>query len=825
MRKRYVLFLLVIAILFSSGLSAQNNLNATTTGRVSGTLVDQASREPVGFANVVLYPLSDTTKITNGAMTNEQGAFVVDNLPVGSYLARITLIGYASRRLPAIAITANNPAVNLGTIPFSVNATRLGEVQVQGERPLVSYGLDRKVINVAQDLTSIAGTATDVMKNVPSVSVDADGAISMRGSSNLRILIDGRPTGMVAADQAQVLEQIPASSIESVEIITNPSSKFDAEGEGGIINIILKKEDREGFNGLASFNIGTNNRYNTSLSGNYQYKKLNVFGSYDFRQDNRNGFGTQNRTGFNEAEAPNSYIEQAEDETDRNLNNAVKIGADYAFRPDQTFSTSVVYRNRNSTDSEVTQNRLFNSNRTLTQNFSRTTQETDKSQTFDYNLGYRKTFAKKRRELTADLIYTTSAGDENQDISSKNISPLEEELSTNQRSFTNENNNQLTAQVDYTDPIGEDGRFDAGYKSIVSQRDDDYRFENQNNLTRIWINDPNISNNFILDQQIHALYATYGNKWGKLSYQLGGRLEGTKQLGLQRANNTVAPDTSYFNFFPSVFVTHTFNDDNQVQASYSRRINRPNMWNLNPFIDVSDTLNIRQGNPYLRPEFANAFELSQIHYSDNGSINTTLFFRQTNDVIERFTVPLDSFTNLTTPINLASRQAYGLELVASRTLFRIWKINGNASAFRNILTGNYQETIIDNRNFSWSVRLNSNITFWKGIDLQVAANYRSPVLLSQGTMSAIYFAEMALKKDVLNNKGTITFRLNDIFNTQEYRFTQFGENFTSENYRKRQSRIAFLGFSYRFGNMTNQSKRNNRDRDQNNEGDDANIED
>jgi len=224
------------------------------------------------------------------------------------------------------------------------------------------------------------------------------------------------------------------------------------------------------------------------------------------------------------------------------------------------------------------------------------------------------------------------------------------------------------------------------------------------------------------------LYATYGNKWGKLSYQLGGRLEGTKQLGLQKANNTVAPDTSYLNFFPSVFLTHAFNENNQVQASYSRRINRPNIWNLNPFIDVSDSLNIRQGNPYLRPEFSNSFELSQIYYGDNGSLNTTLFFRETKDVIQRFTVPVDSFTTLTTNINLATRQAYGLELVASRTLFDIWKVNGNASAFRNILTGNYLGTAIDNRNFSWSVRLNSNITFWKGIDLQVAANYRSPVL-------------------------------------------------------------------------------------------------
>jgi len=500
MRKRFTTLLLVIASLFSSGLFAQTNVNNSASGRVSGTLIDQTSRQPVGFANVVLYPLSDTTKITNGAMTNEQGAFLVDNLPVGSYLAKITLIGYASRRLPAVTITAANPAVNLGIIPFSVNTTRLNEVQIQGERPIVSYGLDRKVINVAQDLTSIAGTATDVMKNVPSVSVDADGGISMRGSSNLRILIDGRPTGMVAADQAQILEQIPASSIESVEVITNPSSKFDAEGEGGIINIILKKEERQGFNGLASVNVGTNNRYNTSLSGNYQFKKLNIYGSYDFRQDNRNGFGNQNRTSFNEADVPNSYIDQAEDETDKGLNHSFKVGADYDFLPNQTLTLSMVYRNRNSTENEITLNRLYNGSRTLTSNFRRTTLEEDLDQNFDYYLGYRKLFSKKRRELTADVMYTTATGDESQNIASENLMPLEEISLTRQRSLTDEKNKQVTAQIDYTDPIGENGRFDAGYKSIISQRDDDYRFENLNNFNQLWINDPTISNNFVLDQ-------------------------------------------------------------------------------------------------------------------------------------------------------------------------------------------------------------------------------------------------------------------------------------------------------------------------------------
>ena len=743
-------------------------------GTVRGMLREQGNGRPVGYANVILFPLRDTTQIAGGAMT------------------------------------AENPEVQLGAIPFSISSTRLNEVQVQGERPAVSYGLDRKVINVAKDLTSIAGTATDVMKNVPSVTVDADGGISMRGSSNLRILIDGRPTGMVANDQAQVLEQIPASSIESVEIITNPSSKYDAEGEGGIINIILKKETNQGFNGLASVNAGTNNRFNTSVSGNYRYKKWNIFGGYDFRQDNRNGFGRQQRFTFLDNQP--SYLYQQEDETRTFANNAFRIGLDFSLTPRQTLSGSLQYRDRNSREEELADNQLLDADRVTTEHFTRQNQEKDISNNIDYTLAYRKTFAKKQRELTADVVYSVAEGSEIQDFFQQYLVSPENKAPVIQRSDRPEKNTELTAQIDYTDPIGEDGRFDAGYKSIISERDDAYHFEDFINDT--WIYNSRVSNNFVFNQQVHALYATYGNKIGKTSFQLGGRLEQTANKGQQRVTGQVAPDTSYLNFFPSVFLTREINENNQFQLSYSRRINRPGSWNLNPFEDQSDPLNPRRGNPNLRPEFSNAFEFSQIHYGRNGaSLNTTLFFRQTNDVIQRYRIPVNRDTILSTSINLASRQAYGLELVASQTLYRIWKLSGNFSAFQNVLTGSNDGTDLNNRNFSWTARLNSGITFWKGLDLQVSANYRSPVLFAQGVMDAMFFTELAMKKEVLKNKGTITFRLNDIFNTQEFNITQTAENFNAENHRKRQSRMAFIGFSYRFGNLKGQPDKDRDRRD------------
>ncbi|MDQ4141391.1 MAG: TonB-dependent receptor [Bacteroidota bacterium] len=818
MKKALFNYVFLNFLLFFNEAFGQNTSNSSGTGRVTGVLIDQNSRQPVGFANIILFSAADTSAIAGGAMTDEQGKFAIEQVPAGNYLPKVSLVGYASRRLPVITISPDKLAVNLGTITFSPTTTQLKAVEIQGERPMVAYGLDRKVINVAKDLTSVAGSATDLMKNVPSVSVDADGGISMRGSSNLRILIDGRPTGMVADNQAQILEQIPASSIESIEVITNPSSKFEAEGEGGIINIILKKEKRQGYNGLAAVNVGTNNRYNASVSGNYRYRKFNFFGSYDFRKDNRNGYGHQDRYTFFEGRT--TYLNQDEEEVRKNNNHAAKLGLDYSFSPRHTLSGSVSYRSRYSREKESVNNQLFNADQHLTEHYTRDNRENDASDNFDYILGYRQTFQKKGRELTADLLYSNSTGGESQNFEQLFLTNLEGQAPIYDRSNTDENSNQLTAQIDFTDPVGKEGKFDAGYRSVISKRDEDYRFENFNRDSLTWLNNPGISNNFIFDQQVHGVYATYGNKMGKTSFQVGGRLEYTQNKGVQKTLGITAPDTSYLNFFPSVFVTHEINKANQVQVNYSRRINRPGMWDLNPFVDVSDPLNPRGGNPRLRPEFSNAFEISQIHYGANEfSLNTTVFYRQTNDVIQRYRQIIDSVTTFNTDINLASRKAFGVELVASQTLFKIWKVNGNVSGFRNILTGANAGTNLNNRNFSWTARLNSVVTLWKGLDFQFAANYRSPMILPQGTMAAMYFTEMALKKDVLNKKGTLTFRLNDIFNTQEFTITQEGENFRSENYRKRQTRIAFIGFSYRFGDMTGQNKRQ---RDRNNQEDDNN---
>ena len=809
MKKAYNL-LIILVLLLNFRVLGQNGSSAV--GTVQGTLTDQDTRQPVGFANIVLFQATDSSRIAGGAMTDEQGKFRVVQVPAGNYIPKVSLVGYASRRLPLITITPDKPTVNLGTITFSAASTRLQAVEIQGERPMVQYGLDRKVINVARDLTSVAGSATDVMKNVPSVTVDADGGISMRGSSNLRILIDGRPTGMVVDNQAQILEQIPASSIESIEVITNPSSKFEAEGEGGIINIILKKEKREGYNGLASVNVGTNNRYNTSVSGNYLYRKFNFYGSYDFRQDNRNGYGNLDRYTFDEDES--NYLKQSESETRKNTNHAAKVGIDYSITPRHILSGSVSYRNRFSREKENVTNQLFNADQLLTQHYTRDNQENDLSDNYDFNLGYRQTFAKKGRELTTDVIYSASSGGESQKFTQLSLKSAESLAPKYERSNTNESNSQLTAQIDYTDPIGKAGKLDAGYRAVINSRNDDYQFEDFTGDSLGWVNNPGISNNFLFDRQVHGLYATYGNKIGKTSYQLGGRLEYTQNKGLQKNLGITAPDTSFLNFFPSVFITHEINKSNQVQVNYSRRINRPSMWDLNPFIDLSDPLNQQAGNPGLRPEFSNAFEVSQIHYGANDfSLNTTAFFRQTNDVIQEFRQLINDTTTFSTDINLASRRSYGLELVASQTFFKIWKLNGNVSGFRSVLTGSNEGTNLNNSNFSWTARLNSVITLWKELDFQLSANYRSPILLSQGTLSAVYFTEMALKKDVLRKKGTITFRLNDILNTQEFISNQSTENLQQESYRKRQSRIAFVGFSYRFGDMGGQNKRRDRNQD------------
>ena len=788
-------------------LLAAPHAQAQSTGRLDGTLLDAASQQPLPFAGVVLLRASDSSFVA-GTQTLESGAFSLEKVPLGSYVLKATVVGYRTG-LRAIGLSSAAPELHLGPLRLRTAATKLAEVVVQGQRAIVTDNLDKKVIDVTKDLTATGGTAVDVLQNVPSVTVDQSGAVSLRGSTNVRVLVDGKPTGVT-------LDQLPASSIQTIEVVTNPSSRYDAEGSAGLINIVLKKERQDGLNGQASATAGTGDKYNTSLSLNYRQGKLNVFGSYDWRDDRRTGYGSIRQRSTRR----DTTLTLDQDRTGvfRGVSHAVRLGLDYALTPDQTLTLTVQPRynsQNNSEDIISTQANQTTGELPRLGNSTRANANTGTAKQADFSLDYRRLWpAQKGRELTANAIYTPVQSN----IGVNSVVNYRDGSTGRQQQQFDTQNDLASAQIDYVRPLGEQGRYELGAKSTSRRSDNDYL--SQPALAY------NPSNRFVYQEYIQAAYGTYANAAGAWSYQLGLRLEQTNTRGDQSAAVENGHFTrSYLSLFPSAVLAYDLSKEHRVQLSYSRRVQRPGADELNPFVDRSDPLNLRTGTPTLKPEFVHALELGdQRFFGAGSSVSATAFYRLEENTITNIRNPFfyDAVTNTTvtnnTRLNVGQETNYGLEAVASAPVTSRWKVSLNASAFRRIIKGSAPTNLdFNNSNFVYTGRLNTTVSPTKLLDLQLSANYRSPVVSAQGQRLTQFNADFAAKHSVLKDKGSLTLRVSDIFNTLQFNFNAYGAGFESRARNKRESRIVYLGFSYRFGNA-NAAPRPKRKEDQ---GDDA----
>lgn len=775
-------------LLLAGPLAAQ----AQRVGRIDGTLLDAATQQPLPFAGVVLLRAADSTFVT-GAQSRESGEFALEKVPLGSYVLKATVVGYRTG-LRAVSLTSAAPELHLGPLRLRTAATKLAEVVVQGQRAIVTSTLDKKVVDVTKDLAATGGTAVDALQNVPSVTVDQNGAVSLRGSTNVRILVDGKPTGVT-------LDQLPASSIQNIEVVTNPSSRYDAEGSAGIINIVLKKERQDGLNGQASATAGTGDKYNTSLSLNYHHGKLNAFGSYDWRDDRRTGYGSVRQS--SETAAGPVQLNQDRTGVFQGISHAVRLGFDYALTPDQTLTLTVQPRYNSQNNRETitsTQTNLRTGERPTLGNTTRYNTNAGYAKQADFSLDYRRLWPEQKgRELTASAIYTPVLS--NIGVNST-VDYLDQTTGYQQQQFET-HYDLFTAQLDYVRPVGEKGRYELGAKSISRRSDDDYRFFSLPALAY------NPSNRFIYHELIQSAYGTYANAAGAFSYQLGLRLEQTNTRGDLTATALAEPSftRSYFSLFPSAVLAYDVSKEHRVQLSYARRIQRPSADELNPFPDRSDPLNLRAGNSGLRPEFVHSVELGDQHFFGSGAaVSGTAFYRFEQNTITNirdpffFDVVTNSTVTNTTRLNVGQETNYGFEAVLSAPVTSIWKVSLNASAFRRIIQGSAPTNVdFNTSNVVYTSRLNTTITPVKQLDVQLSANYRSPVVSVQGQRLTQFNADLAAKYSVLKDKGSITLRAADIFNTLQFNFNAAGAGFESVTRTKRESRIMYLGFSYRFG--------------------------
>jgi outer membrane receptor protein involved in Fe transport len=751
-------------------------------GTISGILVDKEDGVPVGFSNVVLYSTTDSVMVT-WTISDEKGFFQLVKVPAGNYNVRINFIGYMNHDINNVSVGSKDPIVDLGKIELSKDAVALSEVNVVSFKNTYEIKSDKKVINVSNDINSTGGTAVDVLRNVPGLTVNADGAVILRGSDNISILVDGRPTSI----DVTKLEQLSASEIESIELITNPSVKYNPEGKSGIINLKLKHKKDSGLSGNFMLSAGTGNKYTGSAGLNYNTGKFDFFAGFDgIRKDVSTSRYLLRESFFSDS----PHFLQQNAKTNLNINSdKYKFGINIYLNPKNSITLSMSGNPSRKTDSDLTISQYFNKQMDPTYNILTLNAEHEREKSQDYIAGYKRTFDKKGEELTLDYVFTKNSGNILQPINyNYPDSTVNNEILMDSKSFNS------NFQLNWILPIGKDARIENGIQSIVRGTEDKYLLNN--NIAGIWIENVLLTNNFTYNEQIHSAYSLFTSKYQKFSISAGLRVEQTFIDGNQVITMEKISQ-KYFNLYPSFSLLDQLTENTRLQFSFSRRINRPNSRMINPFIDRSSPEVARSGNPLLKPEYVNSFEAGYTRMTGSTVLGFTLYYKKINDVINQLTLLDSSGVSHMYPQNMQSAETYGLETTFEHSFAKWWRINGNASFYRYIIKGGSEDN--SNSNYSYNFRVNSNFYPMKKLSLQITGNYSGPVIGLYSKMKPQYSVDAAIKKNFLDDKLSLTLRASDIFNTLKNRYTSWGYNFNAVNWRKQESRVLYLSLSYTFG--------------------------
>ncbi|HEY0611101.1 MAG TPA: TonB-dependent receptor [Chitinophaga sp.] len=788
--------------------NGQRPQNMPQIGHIYGKLVDASTKKPVPYASVALLKLRDSSVVT-GMLTKENGEFSLESLPLGTFNMRITFMGYQTI-FKRVAISPQAFDQDLGNIRLQPDSKMLGTVEVSGQKSAFTMGIDKKVFNVDRNLTSVGGTAQDVLKNVPAVNVDIDGNVTVRNASPT-IFVDGKPSTLT-------LDQIPADAIESVELITNPSAKYDAEGMSGIINIVLKKNKRAGINGMVMAGAGTGDKYNGGGNINVRQGKVNVFANYMINANRVWGNGTTDRTSM--LNGGTSSLHQESDSRNSPRFQFGRIGLDYYLDNRNTISISQNIVDGNFRNWE----NLFSSFNKGDSMSNRINNNKFGFRNYTTQLGFKHTFAEPNKEWTADFNYNRSNNNRNGSFLTEPVSNASPTYQTNN---SDGHTTFITIQTDYTDPIGKNGKLETGLKTTLRNYSSLYNVYDQDTITGDYHFNNLLSNDYKYKEQIYAGYINYAGTIGTFGYQGGLRVEQYVYSGeIPSEGMKFKPTKATPGFFPSLYLSQKLKNDQELQLNYSRRVTRPNFFQLIPYRDYTDPLNQREGNPNLKPEYTNSVEFSYAKNWKTANFLGTVYYRNTNNLLSTISVPLGTDTLLTTFVNADNNNSYGAELTLKNTFFKIWDVTTNVNLYQTELTYTQDKQRYKNSNFSWMAKINSELKLPANFTLQISGNYQAPTIAlpsggggggggrgggggggfgmvpvsAQGTIKGMSSVDAGLKKDFLKNKtASLTLAVSDVFNTRQYELNQAAPAFVQDYIRKRESRILRLTFTYRFG--------------------------
>lgn len=775
--KKWILF---FSLLMSSHFAFAQN----PTIEVIGKVVESNSKEAVEFATVMIADAATKDPLT-GTTTDVDGNFSL-RTTASRFYVEVSFIGYVTQKITDIEVV--NGKVDLQTIVLGENSQTLDEVVVRAEKSQTEFKLDKRVFNVGKDLSSTGASALEVLNNVPSVAVSIEGTISLRGSSGVQILINGKPS-VLASEEGNALGTITAEMIEKIEVITNPSAKYDAEGTAGIINIVIKKEEKNGLNGAITLNTGTPNNHSVGLSLNRRTDKFNLFsqigaGYRTFPSDNE----TINRDLVNNT----NIASFGDSEKNENFYNLI-LGTDYHINDYNVLSLTGHFAYEIETEFADMNFSDQNEDQTVNALWSRDESTEATNPKWEYDLQYKKDF-KDDKDHT--LLFSALGNFFGKDQSSifNNRTSFGTRPNREQQTRTDFREAVYTFKLDYTKPISEQLTFETGAQYVINDATNDYAVSEQ--LNDEWVNDDALTNIFDYDQKVLGVYGTGAYEGKKFGLKVGLRMENTDLSTLLVTTNE-KNQQRFTNFFPSAHTSYKVTDEFSMQAGYSRRIYRPRLWSLNPFFNLRNNFSIRTGNPDLQPEFTDAYEVNSIYIAGPASFNFGVYYRYTTDVVERI-VTFEDNISISKPSNIGTNRATGVEFNAKYTASKWLTINADFNYNYFNREGTFESTSFDFNADQWSSRMTAKLKLPADFDFEVTGNYQSAFKNIQSVMSENLFADLGLRKKILKGKAILNMSVRDVF------ASRVSERETNQSLfylysRSQRGRFVTVGLSFGFG--------------------------
>ncbi|QDH80953.1 TonB-dependent receptor [Echinicola soli] len=751
---------------------------------VTGQIVDGENKEPLLFAQVALFEAGGDETITY-TQSDENGNFNLGT-ESGTYDVKVFLIGYENKKMENLKVNQDR---DLGTIELTSEGKQLDEVVVQSNTIPMRTDVEGLVITPEQNLANVGGTLLDILRNTPSISVSDDGSISLRGSSGTNILINGRNSSLT-----QNLDQIPASAIEQIKVVNNPNARYDAEAEGGVINIILKRGEDMGTHGGAELTYGTRSRLNTGARFNHTTTKYNVYAGYNYRDWK----GVSQRSTFREVYEDNELLNQQGENRDRRKNHNLNYGADYYFGENILSYQGVYFTGKDSENNSLYSKMTDSETDDLLLQYVRQNNESETDDGYDNALIYERTFDDKNRELkiSANNSYQNQYKTQNINIYRNTSEAIPQNLNGREKALTDEKRYTSVIQADYIHPVNEKVKLEMGLKSTFRKFDNDYKYYQFSESANDFAENTDISNHFLYKDQIHAAYFIYSRSGEKWDISLGTRAEQTLVEGLLYNTNELN-EQDYLNLFPSVQALYKLDEENSLKFTYSRRIDRPTAWRLNPFPDITDSLSVRRGNPNLQPEMINSLEVGHMVNMEKASLTTNLFYRHVDGVLDYITLVEDGIS-YQQPANLNTGQAYGLEFIGMADLTDWWNINGSVSMFQSKVDGSNIGEEFVSKGFSWNSKITTDFKLPYAFTLQLVGDYESPEVEAQGRDFARYSMDATLLKKLMDDKLNLSLSVRDVFNTRNFGGYNQSNDFYQEFRAEWESRIALLSARYNF---------------------------